>query len=64
MVDEFAATDRTAVIAEASTRLILELLGWRGRMIRSSEFTVRASLRLADLAMTTKTRAYLCAPAV
>lgn len=46
VVDEFVATDRTAVIAEASTRLLLELLGWNGRILRSSEFKVRADRSL------------------
>ncbi|MFE6166202.1 WbqC family protein [Streptomyces sp. NPDC056486] len=62
--DGFAATGRTAVIAEASTRLLLELLGWKGWILYSSEFAVRQdrSLRLADLALTTKARGYLCGP--
>ncbi|MHB6911380.1 WbqC family protein [Streptomyces sp. DB-54] len=59
---KFAATDKTAVVAEASTRLLLELLGWKGQILRSSEFNVRAdrSLRLADLALATNASGYLC----
>ncbi|RXS80557.1 hypothetical protein EST92_17410 [Streptomyces sp. TM32] len=62
VTDKFAATDKTAVIAEASIRLLLGLLGWKGQILRSSEFTVRAdrSLRLADLALATNASGYLC----
>ncbi|WP_413471311.1 WbqC family protein [Streptomyces noursei] len=59
---KFAATDKTAVVAEASARLLLELLGWKGQILRSSEFNVRAdrSLRLADIALATNATGYLC----
>ncbi len=61
MLDAFA-TGRTAVIAETSTRVLLDLLGWRGRILRSSLLSARPgrSLRLADLAAATGARAYLC----
>ncbi|WP_409062740.1 WbqC family protein [Streptomyces sp. SYP-A7185] len=61
VLDAFA-TGRTAVIAETSTRVLLDLLGWRGRILRSSLLSARPgrSLRLADLAAATGARAYLC----
>ncbi|MFF0715948.1 WbqC family protein [Streptomyces bauhiniae] len=61
VLDSFA-TGRTAVIAETSTRVLLDLLGWRGRILRSSLLSARPgrSLRLADLAAATGARAYLC----
>ncbi|MFD4480372.1 WbqC family protein [Streptomyces sp. NPDC058471] len=61
---EFAATDRTARIAEVSTRILLDLLGWEGRVLRSSQFVVRPdrSLRLVDLAVATGATGYLCGP--
>ncbi|GAA0475646.1 WbqC family protein [Streptomyces olivaceiscleroticus] len=64
VIDQFAITDRTAVVAEMSTRILLDLLGWKGQVLHSSEFTARAdrSLRLLDLASTTKASGYLCGP--
>ncbi|MDT0418110.1 MULTISPECIES: WbqC family protein [Streptomyces] len=61
VLDAFA-TGRTAVVAETSTRVLLDLLGWRGRVLRSSLVAARPgrSLRLADLAAATGARAYLC----
>ncbi|WP_431771767.1 WbqC family protein [Streptomyces cucumeris] len=60
--DLFATTDRTAEIAEASTRLMLDLLGWRGGVLRSSSLAAGPgrSQRLADLAEITGARGYLC----
>ncbi|MCF4122059.1 WbqC family protein [Antribacter sp. KLBMP9083] len=57
-------TDRTAAVTEASTRLLLDLLGWTGSILRSSQFTVRAdrSLRLADLVSAVQADGYLCGP--
>ncbi len=56
------ATGRTAVVAETSTRVLLDLLGWRGQIFTSSLLCARPgrSLRLADLAAATGARAYLC----
>ncbi|MFJ4417601.1 WbqC family protein [Streptomyces sp. NPDC088925] len=61
VLDSFA-TGRTAAIAETSTRVLLDLLGWRGRILRSSLLPARPgrSLRLAGLASATGARAYLC----
>ncbi|MEV8395854.1 MULTISPECIES: WbqC family protein [unclassified Streptomyces] len=61
VLDSFA-TGRTAAIAETSTRVLLDLLGWRGRILSSSRLSARPgrSLRLADLAAATDARAYLC----
>ncbi|MGW5334166.1 WbqC family protein [Streptomyces bauhiniae] len=61
VLDSFA-TGRTAVIAETSTRVLLDLLGWRGQILRSSLLSARPgrSLRLVDLAAATGARAYLC----
>ncbi|OKJ31149.1 hypothetical protein AMK23_00055 [Streptomyces sp. CB02130] len=61
VLDAFA-TGRTAVVAETSTRVLLDLLGWRGQILRSSLLSARPgrSLRLADLAAATGAHAYLC----
>nr|WP_065960567.1 WbqC family protein [Streptomyces sparsogenes] len=55
-------TDKTAQVAEASTRLLLSLLGWSGQIVHSSDLPSRPgrSLRLADLAEATGARGYLC----
>ncbi|MGW1431989.1 WbqC family protein [Streptomyces sp. NPDC002431] len=55
-------TGGTAKVAEASTRALLDLIGWRGRILTSSRLTVRPgrSVRLADLAAATGARTYLC----
>jgi hypothetical protein len=49
-------------IAELSTRLILEHMGWQGTIVRSSRFSVRSerSARLADLATALGAGEYLC----
>jgi hypothetical protein len=61
VLDAFA-TGRTAAVAEASTRVLLELLGWPGQILTSSHLAARPgrSVRLADLAAVTGARAYLC----
>ncbi|MER7693081.1 WbqC family protein [Streptomyces sp. NPDC097610] len=61
VLDAFAA-GRTATVAEISTRLLLDLLGWRGKILASSKLPARPgrSQRLADLAAATGARAYLC----
>lgn len=55
-------TARMADLAEESTKLLLRLLGWRGRILRSSCLAVRSerSERLADLSAATGARGYLC----
>lgn len=61
VLDAFA-TGRTAVVAELSTRLLLNLLGWPGQILASSDLPARPgrSQRLADLAAATGARTYLC----
>jgi hypothetical protein len=61
VLDTFA-TGRTATVAEMSTRVLLDSLGWQGQILTSSSLSVRPgrSLRLADLAAATGARAYLC----
>ncbi|MFD7713990.1 WbqC family protein [Streptomyces sp. NPDC059786] len=61
VLDAFT-TGRTAMVAETSTRVLLDLLGWRGHVLASSRLPARPgrSLRLADLAAATGARAYLC----
>jgi len=55
-------TGRIATVAAASTRALLELLGWQGQILTSSALSARTgrSERLADLAAGTGARAYLC----
>ncbi|MFE7028880.1 WbqC family protein [Streptomyces sp. NPDC057621] len=61
VLDHFA-TGRTAAVAGLSARVLLDLLGWRGQILISSNLPARTdrSQRLADLAATTGARAYLC----
>ncbi|MFQ6197829.1 WbqC family protein [Streptomyces sp. NPDC000405] len=63
VLDAFSG-DRTAAVAEASARALLDLLGWRGRIVRSSGLPARPgrSQRLADLAAAVGARSYLCGP--
>ncbi|MFH8411441.1 WbqC family protein [Streptomyces sp. NPDC018019] len=60
--DLFTTTDKTADVAEASTRLLLDLLDWTGAVLHSSQLPARndRSQRLADLAAATGARTYLC----
>lgn len=55
-------TGRTAAVAAASTRWMLNLLGWRGQILISSDLPSRPgrSQRLADLCAVTGARAYAC----
>jgi hypothetical protein len=64
VLEAFGGTDRTGVVAEDSTRALLELLGRRGEIIRSSSLPARRerSQRLADLAAATGATTYLCGP--
>lgn len=61
VLDAFT-TGRTAAVAEMSTRVLLDLLGWKGKIVTSSQLPSRPgrSQRLADLAAATGARAYLC----
>lgn len=55
-------TGRTAAAAEISTRALLSLLGWQGKILVSSELPSRPgrSQRLSDLCAVTGARAYVC----
>ncbi|MFJ8073837.1 WbqC family protein [Streptomyces sp. NPDC096176] len=55
-------TGRTATVAETSARILLDLLGWKGQILRSSELPARPcrSQRLADLTAAAGARQYLC----
>ncbi|MFD7862233.1 WbqC family protein [Streptomyces sp. NPDC059783] len=61
VLDAFS-TGRTAAVAEMSTHVLLDLLGWRGQILTSSRLPARPgrSVRLADLAVATGARTYLC----
>ncbi|WP_185070964.1 WbqC family protein [Nonomuraea jabiensis] len=58
----FGRTDRLADVTELSTRLLLEEVGWPGRVLHSSDLLTRGarSQRLADLAWLTGATTYLC----
>ncbi|MFF4408458.1 WbqC family protein [Streptomyces sp. NPDC001407] len=62
VLDTFTTSDRTAAVAEASARALLNLLGWQGRILRSSSLPARPgrSQRLADLAAAVGAHTYLC----
>ncbi|WP_327735427.1 WbqC family protein [Streptomyces nojiriensis] len=53
---------RTAAVAEASTRTLLDLIGWKGQILRSSDLPARPgrSQRLADLTTAVDACSYLC----
>lgn len=57
-----ASSGRLQDVTEATTRALLELLGWPGRVVRSDTYNVRneRSARLADLALTTGCKTYFC----
>ncbi|WP_079027503.1 WbqC family protein [Streptomyces rimosus] len=61
-LDLITTSGRTATVAEASTRALLEVLGWPGRLLRSSTLPSRSgrTQRLADLAVATGATTYLC----
>nr|WP_251021978.1 WbqC family protein [Streptomyces sp. ISL-10] len=42
VLDEFWRTDKTADVAEASTRMLLGLMGWKGRILYSSRLPARS----------------------
>lgn len=62
LVDMFDRTDRLADITEASTRLLLDMLGWQGVILHSSALPAREDrvFRLVDLAAAAGARTYLC----
>jgi hypothetical protein len=53
---------KTATVTETSARILLDLLGWKGRILRSSELPGRPgrSQRLADLTAAIGASSYLC----
>ncbi|MFD6967382.1 WbqC family protein [Streptomyces sp. NPDC059949] len=53
---------RTAAVAEISTRVLLDVLGWRGRVLTASRLPARPerSQRLADLTAAAGASTYLC----
>ena len=57
-----ALSTRLVDVTEVSTRLLLERLGWRGHVVRSSTLTARPerSARLADLTLAVGADVYLC----
>ncbi|MFC5802169.1 WbqC family protein [Streptomyces formicae] len=57
-----AETAGTAAVAEGTTRALLNLLGWRGTVVRSSDLTASKdrSARLADLTTAVGADTYLC----
>ncbi|MGR6924540.1 WbqC family protein [[Actinomadura] parvosata] len=62
LLARFESTDRLADITELSTHLLLEEVGWPGRVLHSSDLFARGgrSQRLADLAWLTGATTYLC----
>ncbi|WP_322767625.1 WbqC family protein [Frankia sp. Cr1] len=62
VLERFVASGKTADVAEASTRVLLDLLGWNGQILRGSDLPSRQgrSQRLADLAAVTGAGSYLC----
>ncbi|MCC2280541.1 WbqC family protein [Streptomyces sp. ET3-23] len=64
VLDTFSTSDRTATVAETSTRALLRLIGWQGRILPSSSLPAQPerSQRLADLAAAVGARTYLCGP--
>ncbi|MDK9498232.1 WbqC family protein [Streptomyces katrae] len=62
VLETISTTKSTAVVAEASTSLLLEVVGWPGSVVHSSSLAKRAgrSTRLVDLASATHSRTYLC----
>ncbi|MFI0941128.1 WbqC family protein [Streptomyces sp. NPDC021020] len=62
VVDTVSEAVGTAAVAEATTRALLKLLGWRGTIVRSSDLAASSdrSLRLADLTTAVGADTYLC----
>ncbi len=61
VLDAFT-TGRTATVAEISTRVLLDLLGWKGQILTSSQLPSQPGrfVRLADSSAAAGARAYLC----
>jgi hypothetical protein len=61
VISQFNHTDHLATIAEASTRALLNAIGWNGTTIRASSHSVRSerSQRLADLTQVARATTYL-----
>ncbi|MBH5334016.1 WbqC family protein [Streptomyces pactum] len=55
-------TGRTAAVAETSTRILLDILGWTGRVLTASDLPARSdrSERLAHLTTAAGATTYLC----
>ncbi|MGW1196524.1 WbqC family protein [Streptomyces sp. NPDC002536] len=49
VLDAFVTSDRTAVVAEASARALLDLLGWQGCILHSSRLPARPNARSDSL---------------
>ncbi|WP_256727016.1 WbqC family protein [Streptomyces acidiscabies] len=62
VVDAVPESVGTAAVAEATTRALLGLLGWRGTVVHSGDLTVSSnrSARLADLTAAVGADIYLC----
>jgi hypothetical protein len=62
VLQRFSATASVAKIAEQTTRELLQMLGWQGEIIRSSDMAARNSRseRLADLTQAAGCDVYLC----
>lgn len=62
VLDAMESTDRLAPVAEASTRALLTVLGWRGELVHSSGLPARPgrSERLLDLTRAVGSQRYLC----
>lgn len=62
VVDAVAEAAGTAAVAEATTRVMLTLLGWRGTIVHSSDMAASPdrSVRLADLTAAAGADTYLC----
>jgi WbqC-like protein family len=64
LISSITESKRLHEVAEFSTRLLLDMVGWRGEIVRSSDFEVRQerSARLADLTKAVQADTYLCGP--
>jgi hypothetical protein len=62
VLDRISETASLAAIGETSTLVLLQLLGWRGQVVRSSQLPSRRgrSERLADLVQAVGGTSYLC----
>jgi hypothetical protein len=62
LISAIAESKRLHDIAELSTRILLDMVGWRGEIVRSSDFEVRQerSARLVDLTKAVHADTYLC----